>query len=183
MTIAVKVWLAFAVVVVFQEMLYGAVVCRSQIRTVQLELHARSIAVGGRRAHRNRPETVAPLAGAVIDTVGGAVQQTVWPLLNDSARVTVCGLISQYSATTPMPGPDMFSVLRKRLTLRGFIVWDFAARQADFLRDMGEWMGGGRVKYREDVVEGLEKAPAAFLGLLQGKNFGKLLVKVACVCQ
>jgi NADPH-dependent curcumin reductase len=114
-----------------------------------------------------------------FENVGGAVQQTVWPLLNDFARVPVCGLISQYNATTPMPGPDMFSVLRKRLTLRGFIVWDFAARQADFLRDMGEWVGGGRVKYREDVVEGLENAPAAFLGLLQGKNFGKLLVKVA----
>src|ERR1700719_2304714 len=113
-----------------------------------------------------------------FENVGGAVQQTVWPLLNDFARVPVCGLISQYSATTPMPGPDMFSVLRKRLTLRGFIVWDYAARQADFLRDMGEWVGGGRVKYREDVVEGLENAPAAFLGLLQGKNFGKLLVKV-----
>jgi NADPH-dependent curcumin reductase len=78
-----------------------------------------------------------------------------------------------------MPRPDMFSVLRKRLTLRGLIVWDFAARQADFLRDMSEWVGGGRVKYREDVVEGLENAPAAFLGVLQGKNFGKLLVKVA----
>jgi NADPH-dependent curcumin reductase CurA len=114
-----------------------------------------------------------------FENVGGAVQQTVWPLLNDFARVPVCGLISQYGASTPMPGPDMFSVLRKRLTLRGFIVWDFAARQADFLRDMGEWVGGGRVKYREDVVEGLENAPAAFLGLLQGKNFGKLLVKVA----
>jgi hypothetical protein len=75
-------------------------------------------------------------------------------LMNRSCSVPVCGLISQYSATTPMPGPDMFSVLRKRLTLRGFIVWDFAARQADFLRDMGEWVGGGRVKYREDVVEG-----------------------------
>jgi NADPH-dependent curcumin reductase len=114
-----------------------------------------------------------------FENVGGAVQQTVWPLLNDFARVPVCGLISQYSATTPMPGPDMFSVLRKRLTLRGFIVWDFAARQADFLRDMGEWVGGGRVKYREDVIEGLQNAPAAFLGLLQGKNLGKLLVKVA----
>jgi NADPH-dependent curcumin reductase CurA len=73
----------------------------------------------------------------------------------------------------------MFSVLRKRLTLRGFIVGDFAARQADFLRDIGEWVRGGRIKYREDVVECLENAPAAFLGLLQGKNFGKLLVKVA----
>src|ERR1700730_14359475 len=114
-----------------------------------------------------------------FENVGGAVQQAVWPLLNDFARVPVCGLISQYSATTPMPGPDMFSVLRKRMTLRGFIVWDFAARQPDFLRDMGEWVGGRRIKYREDVVEGLENAPAAFLGLLQGKNFGKLLVKVA----
>jgi NADPH-dependent curcumin reductase len=69
-----------------------------------------------------------------FENVGGAVQHAVWPLLDDFARVPVCGLISQYSATTPMPGPEMFSVLRKRLTLRGFIVWDFAARQGDFLR-------------------------------------------------
>ena len=114
-----------------------------------------------------------------FENVGGAVQQAVWPLLNDFARVPVCGLVAQYNAATPMPGPDMSSVLRKRLTLRGFIVWDFAAKQADFLGDAGEWVRTGRLKYREDVVEGLEKAPAAFLGLLQGKNFGKLLVKVA----
>lgn len=114
-----------------------------------------------------------------FENVGGAVQQAVWPLLNDFARIPVCGLIAQYNAATPMPGPDMFSVLRKRLTLRGFIVSDFAARQADFLREAGEWARSGRLKYREDVVEGLENAPAAFLGLLQGKNFGKLLVKVA----
>ena len=113
-----------------------------------------------------------------FENVGGAVQQAVWPLLNDFARIPVCGLIAQYNAA-PMPGPDMFSVLRKRLTLRGFIVWDFAAKQADFLRDAGEWVRSGRIKYREDVVEGLENAPSAFLGLLQGKNFGKLLVKVA----
>jgi NADPH-dependent curcumin reductase CurA len=114
-----------------------------------------------------------------FENVGGAVQHAVWPLLNDFARVPVCGLIAQYSATSPMPGPDMFSVLRKRLLLRGFIVWDFAAKQGDFLRDVGEWVRTGRVKYREDMVEGLEQAPAAFLGLLQGKNFGKLLVRVA----
>jgi len=114
-----------------------------------------------------------------FENVGGAVQQAVWPLLNDFARIPVCGLIAQYGATTPMPGPDMFSVLRKRLTLRGFIVWDFAAKQDDFLRDASDWVRSGRLKYREDVVEGLENAPAAFLGLLQGKNFGKLLVKVA----
>jgi len=113
-----------------------------------------------------------------FENVGGAVQQVVWPLLNDFARIPVCGLIAQYNAA-PMPGPDMFSVLRKRLALRGFIVWDFAAKQADFLRDAGEWVRSGRLKYREDVVEGLENAPAAFLSLFRGKNFGKLLVKVA----
>jgi len=113
-----------------------------------------------------------------FENVGGAVQQAAWPLLNDFARIPVCGLIAQYNAATPVPGPDMFSVLRKRLTLRGFIVWDFAVKQPDFLRDAGEWVRGGRLKYREDVIEGLENAPAAFLGLLQGKNFGKLLVKV-----
>src|SRR5579871_547313 len=113
-----------------------------------------------------------------FENVGGAVQQAVWPLLNDFARIPVCGLIAQYNATTPMAGPDMFSVLRKRLTLRGFIVWDFAAREADFLRDAGEWVRTGQLKYREDIVDGLENAPAAFLNLLRGGNFGKLLVKV-----
>jgi NADPH-dependent curcumin reductase CurA len=114
-----------------------------------------------------------------FENVGGAVQQAVWPLLNDFARIPVCGLIAQYNAQVPMPGPDMFSVLRKRLTIRGFIVWDFATREADFLRDVGDWIRTGRLKYREDVVEGLENAPSAFLGLLQGRNFGKLLVKVS----
>ena len=114
-----------------------------------------------------------------FENVGGAVQQTVWPLLNDFARIPVCGLIAQYNLTTPLPGPDMFSVLRKRLTVRGFIVSDFAARQADFLREASEWVRSGKLKYREDVVDGLENAPTAFLGMLQGKNFGKMLVKVA----
>jgi NADPH-dependent curcumin reductase len=108
------------------------------------------------------------------------VQHTVWPLLNDFARVPVCGLIAQYSATSAMPGPDMVWVLRKRLLLRGFIISDFAARQQpDFLRDAAEWVRSGRLKYREDVVDGLERAPACFLGLLQGKNFGKMLIRVA----
>jgi NADPH-dependent curcumin reductase CurA len=114
-----------------------------------------------------------------FESVGGAVQQTVWPLLNDFARVPVCGLIAQYNLTTPMLGPDMFSVLRKRLLLRGFIVFDFAAKEGDFLRDVGEWVRSGRVEYREDIVDGLENAPASFLGMLQGKNFGKMLVRVA----
>ena len=114
-----------------------------------------------------------------FENVGGRVQQTVWPLLNDFARIPVCGLIAQYNATTATPGPDLVSVLRKRLLLRGFIVSDFAARQADFLRDAGEWVRTGRLKYREDIVDGLEQAPTAFLGLLQGRNFGKMLVRTA----
>jgi NADPH-dependent curcumin reductase len=114
-----------------------------------------------------------------FENVGGAVQQAVWPLLNDFARVPVCGLIAQYNMTTPFPGPDMVSVLRKRLLVRGFIVSDFAAKQADFLREASECVRTGRLKYREHVTEGLENAPATFLGLLQGKNFGKTLVKIA----
>jgi NADPH-dependent curcumin reductase CurA len=114
-----------------------------------------------------------------FENVGGAVQQTVWPLLNDFARVPVCGLIAQYNATRPIAGLDLLSVLRKRLLLRGFIVSDFALKQPDFLRDVGEWVSASRIKYREDIVDGLENAPAAFLGLLQGKNFGKMLVRVA----
>ena len=112
-----------------------------------------------------------------FENVGGVVQQAIWPLLNDFARIPVCGLIAQYNAASPVPGPDLFSVLRKRLLLRGFIVSDFAAKHGDFLRDVGEWVRSGRMKYREDVVDGLENAPAAFLGLLQGQNFGKMLVR------
>jgi NADPH-dependent curcumin reductase CurA len=132
------------------------------------------------------PDLAAQLAAACpkgvdvyFENVGGAVQQAVWPLLNDFARVPVCGVIAQYNATAPSPGPDIATILRKRLLVRGFIVRDFAAKQGDFLRDMAAWIREGKVKYREDIVDGLEKAPQAFLGLLEGKNFGKLVVKVA----
>jgi NADPH-dependent curcumin reductase CurA len=114
-----------------------------------------------------------------FENVGGAVQEAVWPLLNDFARVSVCGLIAQYNDTEARPGPDFFSVLRKRLKVQGFIVSDRNYREGDFLKDVGDWVRERRIKYREDVVEGLEKAPEAFIGLLQGKNFGKLVIKVA----
>jgi NADPH-dependent curcumin reductase CurA len=71
------------------------------------------------------------------------------------------------------------ATLTKRLTIRGFIVWDFAALQDEFLRDVSQWIKDGRVKYREDIVDGLENAPQAFIGLLKGRNFGKQLVRVA----
>jgi NADPH-dependent curcumin reductase CurA len=112
------------------------------------------------------------------------VWDAVFPLLNEFARVPVCGLIAHYNATEPPPGPDrtpiiMRAVLTKRLAIRGFIVWDFASQTKDFLRDVGGWLRDGKIKYREDIVDGLENAPQAFIGLLKGKNFGKLVVRVA----
>jgi len=114
-----------------------------------------------------------------FENVGGAVQLAVWPLLNNFARVPLCGLIGQYNDGQPTPGPDMRSILSRRLTVRGFIVTDLAPRRPEAAGRLAEWYGSGRIKYREDVVAGLEQAPEAFIGLLQGKNFGKLVVKVA----
>src|SRR5579859_6060668 len=79
-----------------------------------------------------------------FENVGGAVQQAVWPLLNPFARVPVCGVIAQYNATGPSPGPDIATILRKRLLVRGFIVWDFAAKERDFLHDVAGWIREGR---------------------------------------
>jgi NADPH-dependent curcumin reductase len=117
-----------------------------------------------------------------FENVGGAVFDAVFPLLNNFARVPVCGLIAHYndtqSAAPKWAGALMRAVLTKRLTIRGFIVSDFAARHADFLRDMSTWVREGKVKYREFVTEGLDSAPAAFMGMLKGANFGKQLVRV-----
>lgn len=114
-----------------------------------------------------------------FENVGGAVQDAVWPLLNDFARVPVCGLIAQYNDAEPRLGPNLSSVLTKRLTVRGFIVSDHSDRWDAFYRDVSAWVRDGSMKYREDVVDGLERAPEAFIGLLQGRNFGKLLVRVS----
>jgi NADPH-dependent curcumin reductase len=117
-----------------------------------------------------------------FENVGGAVFEAVFPLLNTFARVPVCGLIAQYNDTEAKVPKWASSMLRaaltKRMTIRGFIVSDFAARHADFLRDMSGWVREGKVKHREFVTEGLEHAPAAFMGLLKGANFGKQLVRV-----
>jgi len=117
-----------------------------------------------------------------FENVGGAVFETVFPLLNAFARIPVCGLIAHYNdteATAPKWAATMMrNVLTKRLTIRGFIVSDFAARHGDFLRDMSQWVREGKVKHREFVTEGLDSAPGAFMGLLKGANFGKQLVRV-----
>jgi NADPH-dependent curcumin reductase len=116
------------------------------------------------------------------ENVGGRVFEAVLPLLNDFARVPVCGLVAWYNATELPPGPDRTPLLLRRalvrrLTVRGFIVWDFDP--GDFQREVGGWIKAGRIRYREDIREGLENAPAAFIGLLEGANFGKLLVRLA----
>src|SRR5438132_3518048 len=117
-----------------------------------------------------------------FENVGGAVFAAVFPLLNAFARIPVCGLIAHYNdtqAVAPKWAPAMMrTVLTKRLTIRGFIVSDFATRHPDFLRDMSQWVREGKVKHKEFVTEGLDSAPAAFMGLLKGANFGKQLVRV-----
>jgi NADPH-dependent curcumin reductase CurA len=116
------------------------------------------------------------------ENVGGRVFEAVLPLLNDFARVPVCGLIAWYNATELPPGPDrtpylLRQTLTRRLTIRGFIVFDF--ERGSFLDEVGQWIREGRLNYREDVREGLEGAPDAFIGLLEGENFGKLMIRLA----
>lgn len=118
-----------------------------------------------------------------FENVGGAVFDAVFPLLNVFARIPVCGLIAHYNDTEPRAPKWASSLMRatltKRLTFRGFIVTDFAARQAEFSRDMSQWVREGKVKYKEFVTDGLDRAPDAFIGLLKGANFGKQLVRVS----
>ena len=120
-----------------------------------------------------------------FENVGGAVWNAVLPRLNTYARVPVCGLVSVYNATSLPEGPDrsgalMGAILRKSLTVRGFIQTEFVADHfADFQREMSGWVSTGQVKYREDVVDGLDNAVEAFRGLLAGRNFGKLVIKVS----
>jgi NADPH-dependent curcumin reductase CurA len=119
-----------------------------------------------------------------FENVGGAVWQAVLPLLNKFARVPVSGLVAQYNAAGPGDGTDrlaatMRAILSKSLTVRGFINYDFAAdHYAAFLREVGVGIADGRIRHREDFVDGLEKAPEAFIGMLEGRNFGKLIVRV-----
>jgi NADPH-dependent curcumin reductase CurA len=120
-----------------------------------------------------------------FENVGGAVFDAVLPLLNARARVPVCGLIANYNDTAAPTGPDrraelMGTLLRKRIRMQGFICFDdYGPRYPEFLAAMRPWVQDGIVKSREDIVLELENAPGAFIGLLQGKNFGKLVIQLA----
>jgi hypothetical protein len=112
-----------------------------------------------------------------FDNVGGTVSDAVLANLNFYARVSLCGSISQYN--TADAGPRLMGTfVGKRVTARGFIVWDFNQKYGPALRQMGEWVRSGRIKYKEDIVEGIEKAPRSFIGMLRGENFGKTQVKL-----
>lgn len=115
-----------------------------------------------------------------FDNVGGRITEAVSRLVNPFARVAVCGLISQYNLEKPEPAPrNERWVLINRVRIQGFLVSDFHHRRDEGLRQLAEWLRAGRLRYREDVVDGLENAPAAFIGMLQGRNFGKQLVRLA----
>ena len=120
-----------------------------------------------------------------FESVGGTVFDAVLPLLNAKARIPVCGLIAHYNDSALPPGPDRLglltrTLLTKRIKMQGFIIFDdYADRYGEFAAQMGAWLKEGRIKYREDVVDGLENAPQALIGLLEGQNFGKLVVRVA----
>ncbi len=114
-----------------------------------------------------------------FDNTAGVILETVLQQINLGARIVLVGLISQYNATSVPQGPNLLPLLIKRALIKGFLVGDYQHLFDDFLRDVSGWLQSGQIKYKEDVVVGLENAPRAFIGLLQGENFGKLIVKVS----
>ncbi|MCL6745647.1 NADP-dependent oxidoreductase [Kosakonia sp. R1.Fl] len=119
-----------------------------------------------------------------FENVGGKVFDAVLPLLNTSARIPLCGLVSGYNATDLPAGPDripllMATLLKKRIRLQGFIIGqDYGHRIHEFQQEMEQWIRQEIIQYREQLIDGLENAPDAFIGLLEGKNFGKVVVQI-----
>ncbi len=114
-----------------------------------------------------------------FENVGGKIFHAVFERLNNFGRVAFCGAISEYQDKQPMAGPTkMFTIVQRRLTLQGFIVSDHVNLMGEFVTEVGGLLKAGKLKSRETIVDGLAKAPQAFMGLLKGENFGKLVVKV-----
>ena len=114
-----------------------------------------------------------------FDNVGGDHLEAAIGAMRDHGRIVGCGSISRYNDTEPSPGPrNMFQVVTKRLRLEGFIIRDHGDRLPAFLAEAAAWVADGRLRWRETVVEGIERMPEAFVGLLRGDNVGKMLVKV-----
>jgi NADPH-dependent curcumin reductase CurA len=113
-----------------------------------------------------------------FENVGGEILDAALSQINIRARIVLCGLISQYNATEPVPGPYNFAnILVKRARVEGFIVIDYMNRAQEAVAELAKWLAEGKIKYRVDVVEGIEKAPHALNMLFDGSNKGKLIVK------
>lgn len=114
-----------------------------------------------------------------FENVGGRHLQAALSVMNMHGRIPLCGMISHYNDVEPTPGPtNLSAAIGKRIRLQGFIVTDFMARNAEFYRDMGQWISEGRIRWEETIVEGLENAPKAFISLFTGEKLGKIIVKV-----
>ena len=115
-----------------------------------------------------------------FDNVGGEHLQAAISQMNPLGRIAACGSVSRYNAIEPEPGPNNLGlIVGSRITIRGFLVSDFAHRRPAFLADMRRWLAEGAVRYRETVVDGIEHAPRAFIGLFHGDNVGKMVVRLA----
>lgn len=115
-----------------------------------------------------------------FENVGGEHLNAALANMRLNGRIAVCGMIAQYNDTAPPPGPaNIVMVIPQRLTIKGFIVTDYIDVMPDFMRDMAMWTRAGKMKSRETIVDGIENAPQAFMGLFKGENFGKMLVRLA----
>ena len=114
-----------------------------------------------------------------FENVGGVHLEAALEHMNDYGRIVMCGMISMYNATEPVPGPtNLAYVIGKKLTMQGFIVIDHFDKMQQFYKDMAKWISEKRIKWKETVVDGLENAPGAFTGLFKGENFGKMIVRI-----
>jgi len=115
-----------------------------------------------------------------FDNVGGETLEAALSALRAHGRIVACGGISAYNERKPRPGPsNLFNIITRRLTMKGFIVSDWLDRQAEFQKEVGGYFKAGKVKHKETVVKGIDRAVEAFLGLFQGQNIGKMVVQLA----
>ena len=114
-----------------------------------------------------------------FENVGGGMLEAVLLQLNPYARIVACGMISQYNLEEPEGVKNLSTMVGNKVKMQGFIVSDHMDLQPEFFAEMSKWMANGKIKYREDITRGVENAPAAFIGMLKGKNFGKQVIQIA----
>jgi NADPH-dependent curcumin reductase CurA len=139
------------------------------------------VAINYRKGDLDQALRAACPAGVDVyfENVGGAILDAVLGLVNPFARIALCGMISQYNLETPAPGPrNLRNMVGNRVLMQGFIISDHMPRYPEFLAEVGGWLRAGRIRYQETVVEGIERAVTAFLGLFAGDNTGKMIVRL-----